>query len=121
MSLYQKEIDPVFNFHNKTFTLLENSEKGTVNADTIFEYQQDGNLVTADYHGGLIRYGSIIARLHDDKLHLRYQCLTTDDELKSGKAIANITYDKNERILLQLNWEWIGGVEGKGTSVYIEV
>ena len=37
------------NFNNKRFILIDNSENGKVNSDTIFEYKQDGNLVTADY------------------------------------------------------------------------
>jgi hypothetical protein len=46
---------PGFNFHNKTFSLIENSENGKVNSETIFKYQQDGSLVTADYFGGDIK------------------------------------------------------------------
>lgn len=45
------------NFNHKTFSLIANSENGKVNSETIFEYKQNGNLVTADYYGGTIRYG----------------------------------------------------------------
>ena len=48
-------------FNNKAFSLIENSKNGKVNTETIFTFSQDGNLVTADYHGGSIRYGKIIA------------------------------------------------------------
>jgi len=83
-----------FNFNNKTFSLIENSENGKVNPDTIFEYKQHSNLVTADYYGGSIKYGKIIARLNEDRLDMLYQCLTIDDELKAGKALAKITHNK---------------------------
>ncbi|WP_299251805.1 hypothetical protein [uncultured Aquimarina sp.] len=108
------------NFNNKKFHLLENSENGKVNTETVFEYKQDGNLVTADYSGGTIRYGKIIAHLNANQLFMLYQCLTNDNELKAGKAIADITFTKKEKIKLTLNWEWLNEESEKGTSEYIE-
>ncbi len=107
-------------FNNKTFSLIENSQNGKTNSDTIFKYQQEGNLVTAEYFGGNIKYGKIIANLKDNKLQMLYQCLTTDNELKAGKAIANISLNENGKIKLTLNWEWLDGKKEKGTSEYIE-
>lgn len=110
-----------FNFNNKKFALIQNSENGQVNTQTIFEYKQNGNLVTADYFGGTIKYGKIIADLQGDKLSMLYQCLTTDNELKAGKAIAEISVSENEKIKLKLNWEWLTNGNDKGTSEYIEI
>lgn len=112
---------PEINFQNKTFTLVENSEKGAASSKTIFKYQQEGNLVTADYSGGVIKYGSIVARLEQDQLHMLYHCMTVDQELKAGKAIAKISFTKDKRIKLSLNWEWLGDQKDKGTSEYIEL
>ena len=67
------------NFNNKRFILIDNSENGKVNLDTIFEYKQDCNLVTADYYGGSVKYGKIIAHIQNDKLEMLYQCLTIDN------------------------------------------
>lgn len=107
-------------FNNKTFSLLENSEKGTVNSDTVFTYKQKGNLVTADYSGGTIVYGKIIACLKDMELDMLYQCLTTSNELKAGKAIAVISFSENGKLKLRLNWQWLGDKNEKGISEYIE-
>ncbi|KAA1248089.1 hypothetical protein [Aquimarina sp. RZ0] len=106
--------------NNKKFFLIKNSENGKVDSDTVFEYQQDGNLVTADYYGGTIKYGKIIAHLKDDILIMMYQCITNENELKAGKAIAKITFTKNNKIKLSLNWEWLHEKNKKGTSEYIE-
>lgn len=111
---------PKFNFHNKTFYLLENSEDGTVNSDTIFKYKQSENIVTAKYYGGSIRYGKIIALLENNTLNMLYQCVTKENKLKAGKAIAKIEATKNNKIKLKLNWEWLNGKNEKGTSEYIE-
>src|SRR5690606_16105124 len=103
------------------FALIQNSDSGQVNSETVFEYKQEGNLVTADYFGGTIRYGKIIAVLKDDELIMLYQCLTTDNELKAGKAIAKISVTDIGKMTLNLNWEWLTNGNEKGTSEYIEI
>lgn len=108
-------------FNNKTFSLIDNSENGKVNSETIFKYKQDGNLVTADYSGGSIIYGKIIAKLHENQLTMLYQCLTQDNELKAGKAVAEIRFTDENKINLKLNWEWLGDKNEKGVSEYMEV
>ena len=93
-----------FNFNNKIFVLVDNSKNGTTNTETIFKYQQEGDLVTADYSGGSIKYGKIIALYKNDILDMRYQCITSSNELKSGKAIATISTNSEGKIKLNLNW-----------------
>lgn len=109
------------NFNNKLFKLVLNSDNGTVTQDTVFEYKQDGSLVTADYYGGSVKYGKIIAFLEEATLNMLYQCLTTQNELKAGKAAAQIELDKNGKMNLYVDWEWLEGGEIKGKSVYIEI
>ncbi len=108
------------NFNNRQFSLVENSEKGTVNSDTIFEYKQDKELVTANYYGGSVKYGKIIAILNGDTLDMRYQCVTSENELKTGKAIAKISFSEEGKIILTLSWEWLDEKNAKGISEYIE-
>ncbi|TYA74886.1 hypothetical protein [Seonamhaeicola marinus] len=109
------------NFNNKTFSLVTNSESGQVDDKTIFKYKQDGNLVTADYFGGSVKYGKIIAHLCNDELDMLYQCITTDNELKAGKAIAKISINKDNKIKLSLNWQWLNNTKETGVSEYIEL
>ena len=110
-----------YDFNNKKFALIENSESGQVNSETVFEYKQQDNLVTADYFGGTIKYGKIIADLKDDELNMLYQCLTIDNQLKAGKAIAKISLTDKGKIKLCLNWEWLTNGSEKGVSEYIEI
>ena len=111
----------MINFHNKQFALVQNSENGAVDPEVHFHYQQEGDLVTADYAGGPIRYGKIIARLQEDHLDMLYQCLTTENELKAGKALAKITLDDRGKIRLKLNWEWLDAEGRTGVSEYVEL
>lgn len=110
-----------YNFNNKKFGLIQNSENGQVSLDTIFEYRQNNNLVTADYFGGTIKYGKIIADLKGDELNMLYQCLTTDNLLKAGKALAKISLTETGKIKLSLDWQWLTDSKEKGQSEYIEI
>jgi hypothetical protein len=110
-----------FDFNKKTFALVQNTEGGQVNAETAFKYKQKGNLVTADYAGGNVIYGKIIAHLKGDTLDVLYQCLTTDNQLKAGKAVAKASWTKEGKIHLSLNWEWLNDGKTKGQSEYIEL
>ncbi|MGL4630900.1 MAG: n-acetylglutamate synthase [Leadbetterella sp.] len=110
-----------YKFHNKKFELVQNSETGQVNSDTVFEYKQEDNLVTADYYGGSIKYGKIIADLKGDELDMLYQCMTIDNQLKAGKAIAKISLTENGKINLRLNWQWLTNGNENGVSEYIEI
>jgi len=108
------------NFHNKTFSLVENSEHGSATSKTIFKFQQEDNLVTADYSGGGIKYGKIVSRLENETLQMLYQCLTEEGILKAGKATAKVGFIEKNKIKLSLDWEWLGETKQKGTSEYIE-
>lgn len=109
------------NFNNKTFALVENSQKGKVNHETVFKYKQEGDLVTADYYGGTIRYGKIIAKLKEEKLLMLYQCLTAENELKAGKGIAKVSFTNTGKLKLELDWEWITDIKENGKSTFIEI
>ncbi len=110
-----------FDFNNRKFALVQNSDNGQVNHETIFEYRQDGNLVTADYFGGTIRYGKIIAELQGDKLNMLYQCLTVENQLKAGRAVAQISLTSEGKMKLSLDWEWLTNGSEKGKSEYLEI
>ena len=49
-----------------------------------------------------------------------YQCLTIDNELKAGKAKAEVSLSETGKIRLKLNWEWLGDKNESGVSEYLE-
>lgn len=69
--------------------------------------------MTADYAGVTIKYGKIIATLNDDILQMVYQCIITENKLKTRKAIAKVSLTENNKIHLKLNWQWLNGNIGK--------
>lgn len=50
-----------------------------------------------------------------------YQCITTDNELKAGQALADISLTETGKIKLQLDWRWLGSGNQTGISQYIEI
>jgi len=107
------------NLNKKTFVLLENSENGVVNSETRFDYKQEGTLVTANYSGGTVIKGTIIGQLIAFDLFMLYHCITSSNELKAGKATAQVSTNSNGRIELHLKWKWLTSEES-GESVYVE-
>mgnify|MGYP006159629555 CR=1 FL=1 len=93
------------NLNKKTFVLLENSENGEVNSETLFDYKQEGTLITAKYSGETIIKGAIIGQLIASELFMVYHCITTSNELKAGKSIAQVFTNSEGRIELYLKWE----------------
>ena len=109
------------NFNNKKFALIENSKTGKVNSETLFKFKQSDDVVTADYFGGTIKYGKIIANFTEKKLTLLYQCITQKNELKAGKAIAEISLTEKDKIKLKLDWQWLTHDQSTGKSEYLEI
>ena len=101
--------------------MVDNSSEGKVNTDTLFQYSQKDQLIEATYMGGPIIKGYIIATLEADTLSMLYQCLTIDNELKAGQALAKVILNKDEKLELHLDWKWIGSHKGTGTSIYVQV
>jgi len=61
-------------YGGRLFRSVESSDAGQVNSETIFKYEQDGDMVTATYAGGDIRFGQIIGHVDADGiLDMRYQ------------------------------------------------
>jgi len=74
-------------YGGKLFRLVESSETGQVSSDTIFKYEQNGEMVTATYSGGGVRFGQIIGRVDvEGVLDMRYQRWTCGHRAK-GKSI----------------------------------
>jgi hypothetical protein len=110
------------NYHGRTFTAVSNSPNGQINGDTIFQYDQQGSLLTAFYRGGMIHEGHILGKVNEDSsLYFTYHHLDVDGHLKSGYCTSVPEVLPDGRIRLFETWEWRHGGEGKGTSVVEEI
>ena len=110
------------NYDNRTFKSVSNSETGEVSAETIFYYHQKDKLVWAEYAGGEIVLGSLMAKvLADDSLEMRYQHLNKSGELMTGKCRSTPEILDDGRIRLHEKWQWTCGDGATGESIVEEV
>lgn len=94
-----------------------------MNGETLFEYQQSGDLLTATYRGGGIRLGSMLGTVGPDgHLHFCYHHLTDQGELRSGVCRSRPELLPDGRIRLYESWQWtLGGDCATGESIVEEV
>jgi hypothetical protein len=110
------------NYDKRIFKSVKNSETGEVSGETTFYYHQTGDLVWAEYAGGEIVFGSLIAKvLADSSLEMRYQHLNSKGELMTGKCVSAPEILENGKICLHEKWQWTSGDFSKGESVVEEI
>ncbi|HEY0427222.1 MAG TPA: hypothetical protein VGC76_05400 [Pyrinomonadaceae bacterium] len=110
------------NYDGRIFKSVKNSETGEVSSETRFYYHQTENLVWAQYAGGRIVFGSLIAKCDEEgNLDMRYQHLNKNGELMTGKCVSAPEILGNGKIRLHENWQWTSGDLSKGTSVVEEI
>jgi hypothetical protein len=107
---------------NRVFVPVENTENGVVSGKTRFHFWQQGVVFYADYFGGDVREGHIIGKFNaEGQGEMLYHCLTTDQDLKAGKAIADFIETDTGGLAMELQWQWISGDGTQGRSRYEEV
>ena len=95
-------------------------EGGEVDADTVFRFRQDGDLIHATYSGGTIRLGFLVGRIRGDRLDFRYAQLNASGETSTGHSADRIEALPDGRVRLHETWTWESR-SGSGTSVLEEV
>ena len=89
------------NYNNKKFRVFENSENGETTTETIFEYKQNGNILTSNYNGGQIISGHLIGLVDDNgKIEMRYHQINTNGELMTGICFSEPELTDNGKIKL---------------------
>lgn len=110
------------NYNDRRFRSVSNSESGEVSAETVFHYHQNGSVVTADYSGGKIVQGNLIAIVDEDgSLDMRYQHINSDGELMTGICTSTPEIMSDGRIRLHEKWQWTCCNGDSGESVIEEI
>lgn len=107
---------------NKTFRSISNEGNGEVSTETIFNYQQEGLMVTAHYRGGSIKEGNLLGRIDKNGiLTFAYQHYNTDNEFRTGRCTSIPEILSSGKLRYHESWEWTGGLEGSGESIIEEI
>ena len=109
-------------YEGRCFRSVANSDGGDVSDGTVFRYHQQGDLVWATYGGGAVRFGTLVAKVDDlGNLDMRYQHVSIDGQLKSGRCHSRPEVLAGGRLRLHEEWQWIDGAEGHGNSIIEEI
>lgn len=109
-------------YNNKLFRSVTNTPNGEVSGDTLFHYHQQGLLVWAEYSGGAIVKGFLLATIQpDNRLDMRYQHVNTQGELMTGICQSTPERLPDGRIRLHERWKWTSGDGSSGESIVEEV
>ena len=113
---------PQYSLEGKVFRSVSNTGNGDVGADTVFHYRQAGEIVTADYSGGGIVVGHLIATVLDDgQLDMRYHHLNDKGELMLGTCLSTPDRLPDGRLRFKEKWQWLSGDMSSGYSEIEEV
>lgn len=112
-------------YANKTFRSQSNTSNGEVSSSTTFHYNQDAqnpHIVWAEYSGGSITRGFLIATVQEDQsLDARYQHVNENGELRTGMCRSVPEVLSDGRIRLNERWKRTSGDGSSGESVVEEV
>lgn len=112
----------MINYDNKKFKAVSNSDNGEVEEGMIFNYQQDGNILSCTYAGATILKGQLLGLvLEDGSLEFRYQQVNANGEIMTGQCKSVPEIQENGKIRLYETWEWNSGDCSKGTSILEEL
>lgn len=110
------------NYHDKKFRPVSNTENGETSAETVFHYQQDGNILTSEYSGGKIKKGLLIGLVDEDgEIEMRYAQINENNEFMTGICISTPEMLPDGKIRLFESWQWTSGDKSKGNSVIEEI
>lgn len=110
------------NYDKKTFRPCTNSENGETSDATTFYYRQVGNILTATYSGGKIKFGHLIGLVDEfGNIDMRYHQININNELMTGICKSKPEVLPNGKLRLHEIWQWTSGDNSKGTSIIEEI
>jgi len=111
-----------YNLEGKKFKSVSNTDNGEVGDETVFTYHQDGIHVWAEYSGGVIIKGSLVAiKNSEGKLNMHYHHINNKHEIMVGRCISTPTLTSQGKLMFTEKWQWLNGDCSSGESAIIEV
>ena len=111
----------MIDYNGKIFRPISNSENGETSNETVFKYNQIGNILTAEYSGGMIKKGHLIGIVDENgAIDMRYHQVNNKNELMTGICKSRPEILDNGKVRLHESWEWTSGDKSKGQSIIEE-
>ncbi len=111
----------MFDLDNKTFRIVLNEGPGAeVTGETTFHFRQQGAIVHADYWGGGVQFGKLLAVLEGQTLRQSYIQVNREGQFNAGHSQVQVELTEAGKIRLLDSWEW-ESQEGRGQAIIEEV
>ena len=109
------------NLNGKVFRSISNTDNGEVGSDTVFFYHQQGRHVWAEYSGGAVIKGHLVAIMQDNGvLHMHYHHINSSHKIMLDECVSTPVINKDGKIIFQEQWQWLNGDKSAGFSKIIE-
>ena len=95
---------------------VETSIGSVISADTLFEFSQTGEVVSAVYSGGRIVLGTLVGIIDGPSLIFRYAQVAQDHQVHGGRSECHISMSANGRLQLTERFTW-DSAAGSGVNV----
>ncbi|GLR18576.1 hypothetical protein [Portibacter lacus] len=110
------------NYNQRKFRPATVSDNGEVSQEVIFEYFQEGQIVTSSYAGGSIAKGQLIGLVDKEgNIDMRYHQILHSSVIQTGICFSKPEVLEDGRIRLHETWQWTSGNFSKGTSIIEEI
>lgn len=111
-----------YDLEGKKFRSISNTDNGEVDDETVFTYYQNGIHVWAEYSGGTIVKGNLIAiKNTDGTLNIHYHHINEKNEIMIGKCISTPSLTSEGKLLFNEKWQWLNGDRTSGESAIVQV
>jgi hypothetical protein len=108
--------------HGRRMQVTSTDSGGVVSGETILEFEQTGEVVSARYRGGTIVDGYLIGELDPTGTSLRFCYVQADlrGHVDAGSSIGTIDEMQDGRLRLIEVFQWFTR-PGRGTNVFEEI
>ena len=110
-----------FNLDSLKMNVIKTAEQGVVNEDTIFDFKQTENFVSAEYSGGHILKGFLVGTVEGNHFQFNYCQKQIDGKLDNGASICEVTKNENGRIRIIERFEWESRPGETGVNIFEEI
>lgn len=109
-------------YNGRRFRTVRNTDNGEVSSETIFRYYQKDQIVWADYSGGDILKGHLIATVDNEGiLDMRYHHVNVQNERMTGICRSRPEILESGKLRLHEDWEWTCKDLTRGHSIIEEI
>ena len=112
----------MINYDGKLFRPISNTENGETSEETLFNYQQNGEILTCTYRGGAIITGHLIGLVNElGEINMRYHQINSKGEIMTGICHSKPQVLENGKIRLLESWKWTCKDFSEGNSILEEI